>query len=135
MLRRPVNAAVRRELLCAGDVAAALHQNGVAPTAVEASDTLSGAHRSEPAGGVEEDAGLVLREYTGLESPHSRRFGCCNQGMKQELSDANAPATLGDVDAHLGYTGVRLTGRHGAKGGPADDLLTLSLATKRQSGR
>ena len=51
------------------DLAATLHDNRVAPTAVEVADALAATQSPEAAGLVDGDAGLVLREDAGLKRP------------------------------------------------------------------
>src|SRR3954452_15076016 len=68
--------------------AAAFEEDHVAPDAVVPAEALPGADRTEAAGGVQGEAGGVLREHSGLDGPDPGPLGRRDQGVEQGPADA-----------------------------------------------
>lgn len=108
----------------ADDFASALHQDYIAPAAIQAAQFFANANDSETASLVGLDAGNIFRKNSRLEGPDAVLLGGCDQSGKQLGTYFLASGALGNVDTDLSDTRVSAPAGNRAEGGPPDNFLS-----------
>ena len=81
---------------------AALHENGIAPDAVQLGDAFPPANDAEAVFAMQSDAGFIFGEDGCLQGPEAAGGECRNECIEQGGADALAVKTRGNVYADLG---------------------------------
>lgn len=108
----------------ADDFASALHQDYIAPAAIQAAQFFANANDSETASLVGLDAGNIFRKNSRLEGPDAVLLGGCDQSGKQLGTYFLAAGALGNVDADLSDTAVNASAGNRAERGPSESFLS-----------
>src|SRR5262249_15060024 len=110
----------------AGDGAAPLDEDQVAPAAVQVADPCADAHHAEALPLVQAEAGGVLREDAGLDGPDPGGLGGADQRLHQGTADALPARLRRHVHRVFHHPGVRATAGDLPRGNPPQQLARVA---------